>query len=844
MWARHAGLLILLGGTPAAAQLPAAPIVAESTVTVTAGAHYGAGALHRFLFGSHYRDLWTTPVAVPVLDLRRAAGGLTPTTAGGGFQTKSLRFRGHDSLEYGFRSIDKDPSNLLAELRGTFIEDILRDQTSSAHPAGPALVAPLQDALDLLYPWRRMVLLPDDSLLGRHRDRFRNTLGFFEPRPIVKPGLRPFAGASEILDSEELFPRLRASPADRLDTGTFLRARLFDVFIGDWDRHRGNWGWARFGEETPRRWVAVPEDRDQAFIRFDGVMLALARIVAPRLTNFGPGYSSMFGQTFNGRELDRWFLTGLEASVWDSVAGWMQERLTDSVLAAAVQAMPAEYQALDGTRMLEALTARRDRLRQMARAYYDFLADAVDLHGTDAAETATIVWHEDGGVSVAIAESGAAPYLARRFHPAETREVRLYLYGGADRVLVRGETRGRILLRVIPGPGADELVNTAPTLVRLYSADGDSAVGRVRIDRRVWEDVPLLEDVPQRDWGADWRVMPWAGFGPDVGLFAGLGFVRYGYGFRYRPWDSRLQVRGGWATEAATGRVQATIHLYRSNSRLQAEVQAEYSGIEVLNFHGFGNATDASGPREFFRVNHHQVALRGGPVIPLSPAVTVRLGARVRRLETEERPGRILETLPGLYGTGAFAQLDLAGEVQLDTRDVPAAARSGVRLVARGIVHPEVFDVQSTYATLEGAASTYLAAAGAPFVPTLALRAGGKKVFGSFPFQDAAFIGGAETVRLGRENRYAGDAAVWGNAELRLELFEALLLLPAKVGIFGLADAGRVFHEGDPADADALHTAFGGGLWVAWLNRAGTLSAAIARSAERTAVYVGAGFAY
>ena len=44
------------------------------------------------------------------------------------------------------------------------------------------------------------------------------------------------------------------------------------------------------------------------------------------------------------------------------------------------------------------------------------------------------------------------------------------------------------------------------------------------------------------------------------------------------------------------------------------------------------------------------------------------------------------------------------------------------------------------------------------------------------------------TVRGLRLQRYAGDASAWGNAELRLRLFRANLLVPADVGLFGLVD--------------------------------------------------------
>ena len=47
-------------------------------VTVVPGKAYAAGTLHRMLLGAQYRELWITPIEVPVLDLEHFAGGLTP----------------------------------------------------------------------------------------------------------------------------------------------------------------------------------------------------------------------------------------------------------------------------------------------------------------------------------------------------------------------------------------------------------------------------------------------------------------------------------------------------------------------------------------------------------------------------------------------------------------------------------------------------------------------------------------------------------------------------------------------------------------------------------------------
>ena len=61
------------------------------TTTVVAGEEYAAGGFHRFLWGSHYRDAWTTEVEVEILDLGQFAGGLTPLSAGGRFQNTRSR---------------------------------------------------------------------------------------------------------------------------------------------------------------------------------------------------------------------------------------------------------------------------------------------------------------------------------------------------------------------------------------------------------------------------------------------------------------------------------------------------------------------------------------------------------------------------------------------------------------------------------------------------------------------------------------------------------------------------------------------------------------------------------
>ena len=856
---RTIGLLLLV------ALSAAGPVHGQDsarTARVTAGEHYDAGGFHRFLFGSDYRHLWRAPLEVPWLDLGSFAGGLTPTTAGGGFQTKSLRFRGANGRLYGFRSVDKDPAVLPPELAGTFIDDIVSDQTSAAHPAGPALAAPLLEAAGVLHTTPRLVVLPDDPGLGQFRERFAGTLGYFEERALVEPGAQTFAGADEILGSDDLYPMIRESPAHRVDVRRFLAARLIDLLIGDWDRHRGQWQWARFGTTPVTYWVPIPEDRDQAFVRFDGLMVSLGRVAAPQLQVFGDDYKSMVGLTWNGRESDRRFLIELEKPVWDSVAAAVTRRITNDVIDRAVRGMPTEYQAIDGERMRRALRNRRDRLPQAANRFYRLLMREVDIEATDAAEIVTVDRRADGKVEVSIVErrAGASPYFHRTFRPGETGELRFHLYGGDDRVVVRGPGKG-IMLRVIGG-GTDELVDSSLAgrrsrrhQVRLYATAADRAMGPtpVRVDRRHYSPPPKRFDteLPPRDWGHRSLPMLWASFGPDVGVFLGGGVFFTQYGFRKLPYAYRLRLRAGWATGANTFRVDFKGTFHTVNSSVRGDVHARASGIEVLLYHGLGNETVRDRADEFFRINQEQYTVEPRLVVPFSHRVEVSFGPSATLSRTDFQAGRIIAALRP-YGsggegptstTGTFAQLGFKMDFALDARDVPANASRGVYLRVGGSVFPKIWDVETTFGEAHGEVATYLSAGDATFRPTLALRAGGKRLWGTFPFQEAAFIGDARTIRLGRQNRYAGDAAVYGNAELRLRLSRIFLFLPGHIGIFGIADAGRVFLEGE--SSDTWHTAFGGGIWMSFVQPGNTLSAAVTRSDdERTAVYLSAGFAY
>jgi hemolysin activation/secretion protein len=121
----------------------------------------------------------------------------------------------------------------------------------------------------------------------------------------------------------------------------------------------------------------------------------------------------------------------------------------------------------------------------------------------------------------------------------------------------------------------------------------------------------------------------------------------------------------------------------------------------------------------------------------------------------------------------------------------------------------------------------------------LAARVGGAGAFGDFPVFESAFVGGRHSLRGFRSDRFAGDAALFGGAELRVPLGTVPLLVNGELGVFGLADAARVWHSGE--SPGGWHTGIGAGLWFTALGRA--VSVAYARG-ESGRLYAWAGLPF
>jgi hypothetical protein len=869
----------ILGLLAAVAALVAAPAAAQpDSVTVVAGEWYEAGPVRRALWGQNYRHLWTRPVRVEVMDPDTFAGGLTPFRVGGDFASNTLHMRGRDGRRYVFRPLNKNVRKGLGpEFEGTIVEWIVQDQVSASNPVSPSVTAPLLQAAGILHARPRLVVMKGEPSLGRFREQFDGVVGMIEERPDEnRPGGNgggedadededaeagddededdgaqtagpPFAGADNVKGTDEFLKDLEDSPTERLDSREYLAARLLDIFIGDWDRHEDQWRWAGFRRGNLRVWRPIPRDRDNAFVDHEGLVLELARRVFPRQVQFEGEYPSLTGLTLQAEPLDRRLLSDLPRETWDSVAVALQARLTDGAIDRAVRAMPPEYHAREGASMRAKLIERRQALPGIARAFYKRLALNVDVHTTDAAEVAVLERMDDGSLQVTVTGAGKPEErivsYRRRFVPEETDDVRLFLHGGDDRAIVRGTGHG-IGIRVIGGGGDDVLADSSrSTGVVFYDEKGDNRFLRgpgTQVSTREWNQPVDSSSITgrrtYRDWGwsssvfstyVDWK----RGAGPVIG--GGPKMTKYG--FRREPYAWKTWLRAGWSPLENRFLVAYTAEVHPENRRYWYTVDSYASELENVRFFGFGNDTERLGPSTLYDTWLRQVTVAPALNVPFAGRGELQIGPVAKWTDPEVEAGSPLDVESPL-GVLRFGQVGARAEAELDRRDDGAFPRSGWRMRAGASAYPALWDAAGAFGEAHAAASAYVSFG---VGPVLAVRAGGKRVWGEFPFHEAAFLGGGSTLRGHTGQRFAGDQMVFGGAELRQPLFRANLGLRGTFGVLGLADAGRVWYDG--ASEGNWHTAAGGGLFFAAAGQAVTLTVA---TGERTSVNLGFGLPF
>ncbi|MBC5775277.1 hypothetical protein H8S95_14455 [Pontibacter sp. KCTC 32443] len=437
---------------------------AFDSVTVQAGKHYKRGFVHRLFWGTHYRPVWVAPVTLPVLDLKKEKGGLKFEKLGGGFQTTSMTLTDSTGFTYALRSLDKDPISVVPGIwRKTFVANILRDQTSAINPYSSLVVAPLAKAADIPHSTPKLFYVtPNNTAFGEHAKRFSDNVFMLEEKYDGKEAITPALGnAEDIVGSGNMLHKRFEEDDHFIDHQAFAKARLLDLLINDWDRHEGQWDWAVYKKGTNTIYRPIPKDRDNVFYRFqDGIIpwIFSRNWAIRKFESFDDDYNDVYALTMNSKFLDQRALAQVTRQQFDSVAVLLQNALTDEVIENAAKQFPEEVYKQEGETTARKLKSRRDKLREAAAEFYEILAKAPLVVGTDEEDEFEIKRLNNDETLVTITRKSDDVVTYRRtFYRNETDEIRIYGLAGDDKFKVSGEADRGTKVVIVGGMGEDEI---------------------------------------------------------------------------------------------------------------------------------------------------------------------------------------------------------------------------------------------------------------------------------------------------------------------------------------------------------------------------------------------------
>ncbi len=876
-------------GAPAATgdlQIKDAPAPGQALSTVVPGPEYQGGPGKRLLIGRLYRADWTTPVQVPTLDLAATYGGLHPVGQGGGRQTTSLKLLGGDSLEYVFRSVDKDLQGALPpELRNTVVANILRDVTATSQPYSALVCSELLDATDILHARPRLFRLPDDpARLGAFRPRFAGLLGTLEDRPqdAEHGQAKGFAGADDVTRSFGLFRQIYKDHDTRVDESALAKARAFDMLVADFGKHEDNWRWAGFEEKTAGEgkritYRPIPRDRDQSFTRWDGVLTWTANRewAVPSIEGFAPKVRGLESLNWPARHLDRMLLTSITREQWRAAATSLQQSLTPEVIDRAADRLPQELHATTGAEYKQRLRSRLADLPRAADEYYLMLAKFVDVVGSNKAEVFQVERLAAGDVRVRVfdkqkdgdAPDGAA-YYDRTFHKKETQEIRLYALAGKDVVQITGTTDHSILVRVIGGAGEDQITDAS-------DVSGPRRYTKVYDDRETTlTKGPETNDNRSAQPGVnlyDRRGFEYDGYTPlfnilynqNDGFGLGGGFSYDKQGWRKPGFKSQYGIYAQYTT-GGNRQVSAFVRYRHVFGQWDFAGLGEYGDYyPFYNFFGLGNNTVKDENR--YNDRFYRARFSG-------PRAEAALERVLLRSKSRFRIGGLYEdftsNLPAntILSNDSPVPIELRGvstdhqqlggaraELDLDFRDRNFFARKGMRFYGRHTTYQQLTGSyvggpgpsRATFSVSEGFVEYYgTARLGIPV--TLVLKGGGAKVYGvdnrRIPFYKFPQLGQNQNLRGYVRNRFTGDAVAYLNTELRLAVGKVeSTVVPFSYGLVGFYDMGQAFVDGKAPGG--LRAGYGGGFYLSPFVDRFALSVIYAQSAEETGlIQFAAGF--
>lgn len=796
---------------------------------------------YKTIWGEHYRDVYGTEVTAKTVLLDTLYGGLKVVRAGGGHQTISLRLEDKDGRTYNMRGMKKSAVQFLQnvivkdkiiekDFQNTLPEDLILDFYTAAHPYGAFTIPKLSDAAGILHTNPKLYYVPKQKALGEFNETYGDELYMIVERPDKAFEGPLFDYPDNIESTDDVLEKLHRDGKYSLDEPAYIRARVFDMLIGDWDRHNDQWRFTQHDKEDgTATFTPIPRDRDQVYSNFDGGLLDIARTLFNTSRQFQVyGAELRHTEWFNaaGIKLDRALIQNYGREEWLKQAEFIQKNITDEVIERAFKDMPIEVQDQTAEEIKQKLKGRRDNIVKIAGEYFDYFGKLQTITGTNKDDHFEITRLPNGMTDIKVyrikkGEKGDL-IVDRTFNANETKEIWVYGLGDDDVFEVKGKGDHPINIKIVGGQNNDIYRISNGKGIKVY----DHKSKKNTIEEKGGATFRLTDNYNYNTY--DYKkqkqvtnlILPVVGYNPDDGFKIGPLNILTISGFQGNPFAQQHTFSAGY---------------YFGTKSFEVNYEGEFANIigewNFLlgghfknpnfseNFYGLGNETINPDYEFDAGKDYNRVRIGGyGGSIGLkkdTPYGSIfKLKALFEGVKIEGTPNRIITDYPiGLELDETHYYATVEGNFQQESYDSKVNPTRGMDFNITAGATQSIDNSEAVFGYVKPQLVFYHAlTTNRKLVLKTDLR-GQFNIGNNFEFFQAAKLGSDTGLRAYSQERFSGRTAAVGGVDLRYSFNQfRTSLTPVQIGILGGYDIGRVWVPNDTSNL--WHSSYGGGLWV------------------------------
>ncbi|NJB36744.1 metallophosphoesterase [Croceivirga sp. JEA036] len=794
------------------------------------------------LWGERYRKYYATPVKAKTVDLDTLFGGLKPVRKGGGHQSKSLRLEAKDGRQYVMRALKKSAElylqalafkneYVIGEFENTKTEEILADFYTGSHPYAPFTVGELSDAANLFHTNPKLYYIPKQKALEDFNTDFGDELYMIEEHVSEGHDIPSFGYAEKIESTDKLFEKLRKDEEYKLDADSYVRARLFDMLIGDWDRHNDQWRWAQFKQENGDKILKpIPRDRDQVYsIMGDGALMSVATKIIPGLRlfeGFKEEITSVKGFNSSPKTfaLDMALLSETTLEQWEEQARFLQKNITEEVINQGLSNFPEEVKDETVAKIKHTLLERKKGLWHTARDYFKVLNKYSVITGTDKDDYFVIQSLPNNKVDVKVYRNKGGQkkdlFFDKLYDPEYTKEIWVYGLDDDDIFEVNGKG-GKIKIRLVGGQNNDIYkINEQAKGVHVY----DFKTKKNTYDEAFGGHINKINDYDTNSYqflkikASTNQLLPAVGFNPDDGVKVGFTNTYTYNGFRQNPFTQQHVLNGAYYFATSGFELGYRGEFQNVLENVNLEVKAQFTSPNFTqNFFGFGNETENLD--DDLGLDYNRVKLR---TLAVSPSFVwrgplgskVRLGSSFEDIEVEESEGRFVNEFYVANGEENKLQfLGIEGEYSYVNTDNEAYPTMGMAFSLVSGYKANITESENTFGyIIPKIAFDHRISSNGQLVLATEFK-GHFNIGNGYEFYQGATLGASNGLRGYRFQRFTGKTAYSQKTDLRLSFRKRRTsILPVTPGLFAGFDYGRVWQPNDASGQ--WHNSYGGGFFL------------------------------